>query len=159
MGMGYVACTAVVIAEKQLRSFLPEEYAAFEATVKECKDQVGFDLNFFAQLFRFGHDENSFIVACDQPDIKENADQVELLQKKFFAAYDRLGQAFHEKTTVDGAGLVVHLSFHSTESEGDRYDDVDGRFWVVDGFFQKTPAAKMFEKQLGLQEVFYVSFG
>lgn len=39
-------------------------------------------------------------------------------------------------------GLELNLNYHDQESDGDRYDDVDGAFWEVSGLYTLTESAK-----------------
>lgn len=80
-----------------------------------------------------------------------------------FEAYDDLDEAvktafidlqidFNKKT-----GLELSMGYHDADGEGDRYDDVDGAFWTVEGMYELTPAGK---KIGGLvSRKFWVTFG
>jgi len=67
-------------------------------------------------------------------------------------AFDILTTAFQKKT-----GLGLNIGFHDQHDEGDRYDQVNGAFWSVDGVYELTEAGKKYEKYINRQ--MYVSFG
>jgi len=65
--------------------------------------------------------------------------------------YIELCEAFEKKT-----GLSLYISYHDPDN-GDRYDDVNGILWCVDGVYQLTKAGKKHQKQI--ERKFWVSFG
>ena len=90
---------------------------------------------------------NNFIQALDKADItlSEFAQNYESYeeQENPFKSFTNLCSEFTKKT-----GLGLYLGYHDQEDNGDRYDDVDGYFWCVDGVFQFTKAGKKYQKQI-----------
>lgn len=78
--------------------------------------------------------------------------QMEQVDDDVWDAYDRLTKAFEKKTK-----LYLALLYHNSSDEGDRYDDVDGMFWGVDGVHQYTPAGEKYKGEI--ERKFYVQFG
>ena len=68
------------------------------------------------------------------------------------AAYQKVCDAFLEKTE-----LMLDFQEHNASEDGDRYDEVDGAFWCVDGVFQRTPAGEKYRQQI--TRVHYVTYG
>ncbi len=128
MGMGYGSNYADVVKEDAIRKFCPKEYKDLLKEIKKA------DITFedFAQM-----------VACDDisDDDKDMADALEALMN-----------AFEAKT-----GLGLELGYHSSEDSGDRYDDIDGAYWNVDGMYQLTPEGKKMDKFVDRK--FFVTFG
>ena len=56
-------------------------------------------------------------------------------------AYAKLQKAFKKAT-----GLMLSLQYHNSNENGSRYDDINGGFWIVDGVYMKTPAAKKYKQ-------------
>lgn len=54
-------------------------------------------------------------------------------------------------------GLSINLGYHSSNEDGDRYDEVDGHFWDLGGVTVKTPAAKKLGKKIRFST--WVTFG
>jgi len=127
MGMGYAACFADTVEQDFIKEICPEEFENFIQAL-ENKD---IDLNEFAQTCR------------DYSGKEEQTDH--------FKAYQSLCNTFQQKT-----GLELYLDFHS-EDDGDRYDDVNGVMWCVDGVYQLTKAGRKHQRQI--QRKFWVSLG
>ena len=128
MGMGYGADYADVIEEKAIKKFCKKEFEIFMACVEGCK----LDFEEFAQ--------NSSYTQFDGYD------------KDLIKSYTNLYDAFKKKT-----GLMLELSFHDADSYGDRYDQVSGAYWAVDGMYQLTPAGKKMKKYV--ERCMFVNFG
>lgn len=129
MGMGYGANFADVIEEKDLKKLCPKEYKAFDQAIDDAET----DLEGIAR------------------DIMYESEDV--LTPKIKKAFKALTTAFEKKT----GGLKVGLGFHDVEESGDRYDDVNGAYFWVDGMYQITPAGKKFSKIIDRK--FFVTFG
>ena len=54
------------------------------------------------------------------------------------------------------AGLGLEINYHDEEI-GDRYDDVRGIFWSVDGVYQYSEAGEKYKDKISRS--FYVSYG
>jgi hypothetical protein len=127
MGMGYAGNFADVIEQGFVKEQCPQEFENFIQALAD-KDV---SLEEFAQECR---------------DYSEKEEQSE-----YFKAYQILCEAFNKIT-----GLELYLDFHHPD-EGDRYDDIFGVMWCVDGVYQLTKAGKKYQEQI--ERKFWVSFG
>lgn len=66
--------------------------------------------------------------------------------------YDTLVDVFNDLT-----GLELSIGYHSSSQYGDRYDDVDGIFWSVEGVYQYTEAGEKYKDKIARS--FYVTYG
>ena len=67
-------------------------------------------------------------------------------------AYEELQQAFYVAT-----GLKVYAHYHNHEDEGDRYDEVNGLYFHVEGVYQLSPAGERNKDKI--ERKFFVTFG
>ena len=67
-------------------------------------------------------------------------------------AFDKLLNTFRMVTE-----LSLFLNYHNSAEDGDRYDDVDGAFWEVEGMYQLTPAGQKMRNKVSRK--FWVNFG
>lgn len=130
MSMGYASGYADTVDENTVKEFCPAEFKAFMETVEQSSQS----LDEVARLTNFS--------PIDEDEI----------DKDVYQAYIRLQEAFERNT-----GLTLDLSFHDADEEGDRYDDVNGPFWAVDGVYQITPAGK--KMMSFINRVNFVTFG
>lgn len=84
-------------------------------------------------------------------DVAQNA-QYENEDSAVYRNYQSLCSQFEQKT-----GLSLYLGYHDRENTGDRYDDVEGVFWCVEGVFHFTPAGEKFKQHISRK--YWVSFG
>jgi hypothetical protein len=73
-------------------------------------------------------------------------------EKKFSKAYDDLVKEFNKVT-----GLELSYGYHDSSNDGDRYDDIDGFYWSVEGVYQLTKAGKKYSKIIDRK--LFVTFG
>lgn len=135
MGYGTSANYADVVQASFVKKMCPQEYKAF---LKALKDE-GVTLEDFASEVSHEAEGESAIV---------------------FALWEILQSQFTKYTMIhSGAsnGLTLHLGFHDKDSNGDKYDDVDGAFFWVGEAYVLTPVAKHFQKQIDRK--FYVTGG
>lgn len=131
MSMGYGANYADVVSDKVVKKFCPKELKALEKAL--ANDEEINDLESLGQYLSWG---------------EEIGDKIDV-------ALNALCKSFQKKT-----GLILNIAFHDKEEAGDRYDEVNGAFWVVDNVYAKTPEAKKFEKAGNkIQRRFFVKFG
>ena len=67
-------------------------------------------------------------------------------------AYRGLQEAFSRATEVEGRGLSLFLICHARDSEGGRYDDVDGVFFAVAQTHQYTLAGYKYREFFDLKQ-------
>jgi len=75
----------------------------------------------------------------------------DISNSKIRKSYSALVKAFEKKTKLE-----LYLAYHDCD-DGDIYDDIDGRYWGVDGMYQLTPAGKKMNKYIKRQT--FVNFG
>lgn len=85
-------------------------------------------------------------------EVAKESDYDEIEDKDVMKTYLALFHAFKKKT-----GLDLGLAYHSSSDDGDRYDDVDGAYWYVDGMYQLTKAGKKMKKYVERKN--FVTFG
>jgi hypothetical protein len=129
MGMGYGANYADVMEDKEVKTLCKITYDKLMEAI-EADEETG-DLEDLARDIAWGN-------------IDEDSD--------VYLAYRSLQLAFENAT-----GLEVYLEWHDHDDCGDRYDDVNGYFWSVDGVYQLTPAGEKFKDKIARK--FYVTFG
>jgi hypothetical protein len=117
MGMGYSACYADVIDEKDLIKI-----GNCGELVKKLKAVFDGQEEFSFEEFARGE--------ADSSEVQLKGDKV----------FEELQKEFKEKTE----GLTLYINYHDSDANGDRYDEVSGVFWTVDGMYMLTPSgAKM----------------
>jgi hypothetical protein len=134
MGMGYGANFAETVEQDFIKEVCPEALEAFLGSLDKGSDD---DDNYLIDLDTF---------ACECACMNDDALN--------FPPYERLCEAFKEKT-----GIGLNLSYHDVESDGDRYDGVDGVYWSLDfeDVYVMTPAALKIADKIKRQ--FFVNFG
>jgi len=80
----------------------------------------------------------------DRPDVNVDDDVLK--------AFDVLTKQFKKKTKLE-----LELGLHDSPNDGDRYDDVDGTFWMIGDVMKFTPAGKKYSKYLTYSR--WVTFG
>lgn len=168
MGSGYAANQAIIISEEKLKVFLSNEYNHLQTVIQECSDRLNFNFESYAREIQFSSEEAIFDQCCG---LKNDNELMDELRKKFYDAFDNLCNNFKEETTVfeelgrndDGtrielSKLELGLGYHESDN-GDIYDDVKGKFWYVDGYYQISPSGQKFQKVLDIEVVGYVTYG
>jgi hypothetical protein len=139
MGMGFGANYADVMEWSQIKRIVPREARAMERALKKA----GVSMDNFCQAVCREH--------WDYAEIK--LDDQEAAIRQMTAAWETLSTAFTSTTK----GLVLEVRFHDADNDGDRYDDVSGGFFHVEGLYQLTSAGKNFADKI--ERKFYVTFG
>jgi hypothetical protein len=135
MGMGTSACHADTVTNEFVTKTCPEEYKV----LLEVLQENDYDIDRLAYCATNGGDVESELTVDmdDEPAAIINN------------AYDKLCIVFEEKT-----GLTLEIKYHDKE---DRYDEVNGMFWEVDGVYEKTAAGKKYDKDI--ERKFWTTFG
>lgn len=132
MAMGTSACYADVIDVKDVKKIAPISYKNFLKVLKEQK----VTLEDFAKQYQYGDIEN---LKCEKAWIQladyfnENTKTIVTIPGKGLSDAYRLGE-----------GLQLSIGFHDIDGEGDKYDEVNGVFFSVDGMYCLTPTGKAF---------------
>jgi hypothetical protein len=127
MNSGTSACFADVIDIKEVKKIVPNAYKYFLKTLKF----LDIDIEDFAKQY--------------QDNDVQNDDALE--------AWKYLAHAFDTKTK----GLLLGIGFHDVDESGDKYDEVNGVFFTVDGMYELTPAGKKFNDVVNRK--FYTQWG
>ena len=73
-------------------------------------------------------------------------------------AWEAVAKAFLEYT-----GLEVCVVHHDSESEGDRYDEIDGLYYHVEGMYELSQKGRdlqfQLDKEHAVERKFFVTFG
>ncbi len=133
MGMGYGSAFADVISQEDLIEIIP--------SAKKFFDFVGDEFNAFAQF------EDQSYWSGDEEISSERMQEIGLL---WIAVKDEWSNRF--------LGSAIDLCFHDHESEGDRYDEVEGGFVVVSGHMIRNPSIPD-EVHKKIQTLRWVTFG
>jgi hypothetical protein len=133
MGMGYGANYADVIEDADVAKVCPKEYKKLLSTLKSCK----IDMDQLGRAIAYG----------------ENVCRNKRNNRKVLTAYNNVVGAFIGK--YEGAGLG--LGFHNSQDDGDRYDDVNGSHWCVEGLYELSPVGKKLNHMVTRK--MYVTFG
>lgn len=121
MGMGYSANFADVIDDEHVKELCPAEHNAF----MDALEKEGLDFEDFAREESYEDFDNEAVTA----------------------AYDALREAFN----VASRGAYLTIGYHDSDNKGDRYDEVSGAYWDVDGLTAPTKAAKFLGKKVKRQ--------
>lgn len=107
MGMGYGANMELVIGLGSLESIVPNEMKA----LLDLIDSAGCSLD-------------SLATSIFYDDVMEDVTEEE--DKNIQEAFTTMTDAFKSRTGID-----VSLGFHDSDSEGSRYDEVDGAYFAL----------------------------
>ena len=147
---------ADVIEFDDVKAMCPAEADTLERALKN----YGVDMETLAQVFRWEEPElDDLQMAVDEAaqDVTDlDAHEANGVQE-ITEAFKALQAAFAKATAVGDSHLDLSISYHDAEDEGDRYDEVDGVFWAVDGLYQLSPAGQKFGDKVERQ--FFVTFG
>ena len=69
-------------------------------------------------------------------------------------ALDALRGAFGKRFS----GLTLSLEYHDQENQGDRYDEVDGAYWAIDGLYVLSKGARKLGAK-NFERKFFVNYG
>ena len=142
MSMGYSAGMADVITEAAIKKICPKEFNAFKSLLAKYK----VDFENLAKAMDNYSDE-IFIGVELSPEDEEK------VKTSFDRAFKFLRAAFKKQS----GGLELNLAFQDSNESGDRYDEINGAYWWVDGMYQLTPAGKKYRRSV--ERKFFVHFG
>ena len=131
MGMGYAANFADVVESQDITAACPDAWKHFIDIMEAEKDSGGHDLDSLAMELRL-----------------DDVDEADPL----YEAYEALCTEFEQTT-----GLTLLLGYHDHDDCGDRYDEINGYFWAVDGMYELTDAGRLWDNKVSRK--FFVTFG
>ena len=138
MGMGYGACFEWTVSENDVLKFCEEEYKILD----ELLDKFDVHWDDLARATRWD---------SEIEDIEEKQSD------EIFFSWNQLVKRFKEQTD-----LTLELGYHNKDDDGDRYDEVDGYFFVVNfkELYELTPVGKKAKEQgIDIKVKTYVSYG
>lgn len=127
MGMGYSANCCDVVRAEFIKKIVPTEWNTLDTLLKE-KNMTWDELASVLNILFEDLDT----------DIQE--------------AYDNLVHRFEDTTN-----LSLALLYHNSNDSGDRYDEVDGHFWGVDGTRQFSEAGLKYSGEI--ERKYWVTYG
>ncbi len=144
MGMGHAANFADVITVENLKKICPDTWDAFESLCEKHVDN--------------GWEGFIYGIYQETPYYDKNGDDIEDVGiiADLDKSYQTLVNDFHDRT-----GLDLDCGYHDSENCGDRYDDVDGAYFHVDGCYVESPELKSTKEQYGdlIERNFFVTYG
>ena len=129
MGMGYGANYADVMETKDVQELCPEAWDKFVAAIEKVEDLAGIE-------------DVAHMIYFDQLD---DDDDLALALKCLQSAFNHV------------TGLDLQLGYHDHDECGDRYDEINGHYWSVDGMYELTDAGLKFDDKVKRKS--FVTFG
>ena len=142
MGTGYSGAYADTIEWDELEKICPTQCKKLSSLLK--KHNVMMD-SLLATICEMEYDEDRINDFVSYHNITDGVGEDMLLAVREL-------QIEFSKT-----GLVIHCGYHDSQDDGDRYDDLDGGFFRVEGMYQLTKAGEKFEEVI--TRCFYVQYG
>lgn len=116
-----------VFPNDKLKELCPAEWAAFVAACKiAAEDEDGIE-------------DDEFYVFQEAGDLQYEGGETSV-PENVAVAWLNLKAVFNAAT-----GLDLYLGYHDAEGNGDRYDEVDGLYFPVDGMYELTEAGKRWQ--------------
>lgn len=137
MGMGYSACRAWIITEEKLAELNLPTWEKFKQTLEEAREGID-ECAYYDFL-------NGYLNPEEYPE----EDLTALVE-----AWESLQTDFKERT-----GLGLDINYHDCESDGSRYDDVDGIFYTVGNVESFTLAGSKAYNAGLIDKAWWVTFG
>lgn len=116
MGMGHAAAYADVIEAKDVKKICPVAFDNFKQALKFDDCEI----EEFAMESEGGNGED--------------------FAPEAYEAFKAVVDAFYKET-----GLPLDIAHHQSDEYGDRYDEVNGTYFYVDGMYELTAAGKKLE--------------
>jgi hypothetical protein len=164
MGMGFAGAFADVIKDENLAEIVPEAWSGvLKLLAEDVKEQDWF-LTVMAYLWM----PDIYGIESIDPDwLKpesaflndEDEDVVNKRITEYDWVFDKLRNDFTEATKVGESELELCMGYHDSDSSGDRYDEVSGAYFHVDGCYAPTPAAKDLIKDSIIERQWFVVLG
>ena len=129
MGMGYSASAGYTLSIENIKKLLPEQYKELEKCIEEEEQDI-------ESFFMYYQDFEG---------------------EKSLEALEKLCKSFEELTTVRNECLTIEPFFHDSDNEGDRYDDINGAFFIVGNVLKPTAPYLKFTEYI--EHSSWVSFG
>lgn len=135
MGMGYSACSEVVIELEDI----------FKTGLDSAKD-----------LKEITEANPSLLEVYANNNLHgvENVTEDEETYNKLDKIVNTLEEEFNEKYDI-----ILRLSSHSAEDYGDRYDEVDGPFFAIIGAYELSEGGKKLKEDVHFENKYWVHFG
>ena len=144
MGMGYGGNYADVIEFEGVKEIVPEPAKKFEDFLEKNKIVLSDAIKALAE------EDGGCLDSIDEKDYDH-------LYAELETEFEVLNKAFQEQTKVGGDSCLELTPMFHDEDSGDRYDEVEGGFFHVDGMYCLSPAGEKFKGKI--ERKFFVSFG
>ena len=131
MGMGYSSNSVSIITVENMEKLLPRQMKKLNSILENNNEDIS-RTEFFMDFYEFEDTE-------------------------VMSAYKKLEKAFEKLTAVQEECLTIQPCFHDSNEYGDRYDDVNGEFFIVENVYQYTASAKNFLSVI--EDASWVTFG
>lgn len=147
MGMGFSGSYAEVIESNKLAEIVPEAWSGILKLLTEDVKEPDWFLTVMAYLWNsdiYGYtDIDPYWLNPESAFLNdEDEDAVNQRITEYDWAFGKLRNDFTEATAVGDSKLELGMGYHDSDADGDRYDEVDGAYFYVDGCYEPTPAAK-----------------
>ena len=147
MGMGFSGAYAEVIEADKLAEIVPEAWSGvLKLLAEDVKEQDWF---LTAMTYLWNSDVYGVAEICPEclhPESvflnDEDEDAVNQRITEYDRAFNKLQEDFAAATQVGDSKLKLGMGYHDSDFEGDRYDEVSGPYFYVEGCYAPTPAAK-----------------
>lgn len=149
MGMGFAAGHAEVIEFEKLSALVPEAWAEIEKLLRE--DVKNFDTDGLTTMYYLWDGDVYGVDSIDPEWLNaqsaflndEDEDAVHERTTEYDLAFEHLKTDFANVTQVGDSKLSLDMCYHDSDANGDRYDDVDGAYFFVDGIYAPSEAGKV----------------
>lgn len=165
MGMGFAAGHAEVIEFEKLSALVPEAWAEIEKLLRE--DVKDFDTDGLTTMY-YLWDCDVWGVDSIEPEWlntqsaflnDEDEDVVNKRLTEYDWAFERLKADFTNATQVGDSKLSLDMCYHDSDANGDRYDEVRGAYFTVEGMYVPSEAGKALLEAGIVERKTFVSLG
>ena len=162
MGMGFASNYADVIAPEHVAFLAPIAWAhitaLFDGDKIDTESGRVLLLHHLSDpdVYDTGDIEDYLTEGTPLHNVDETTDE---RWQAYIAAWKALRTEFAEATKVGDSHLVLWMGYHDSESNGDRYDEVDGAFFAVEGVYQPTPAGQSLLNRGMIERQTWVTLG
>lgn len=141
MAMGYSGSSAIVIGDLELKEMGITSHRLLTEMIEKLADDLS-DYDIFD------------VLEINGPGYYDHVDKADM--EKLISIYDSFTEEFEALT-----GIGVCLGYHDSESDGGRYDEVDGLFYELnfDDIYEMKPAAKKLRGKIDFNDKYFVLYG
>jgi hypothetical protein len=161
MGMGFSGAYAEVIEPDKLQSLVPDVWKKLKGLLSEDVKDESMEMTVLAYLWmpdNYGLDIVDPEWLNESSNLLNDEDDTIVDQRiaEYDQAFDELRKAFTDATAVGDSKLELDMGYHDCDAVGDRYDEVNGPYFCVDGCYAVTPAAKQLIEDRVIERCWFV---